>query len=177
MRYLLPANISTSLGAGFSTRTLESHLTTMLSHPLAEVRLIAKSMREEAKQLSPGLLKHVGISDYEITRRTKVEIFADHYRQQKERETLPFFQAITDEKRVHLIFEGDLDNRICASLLFEASRSTGPSFAECMAQVEQMSGVEKDALMASALADRGPHDRMPRALQHSSIMFEYLIDF
>jgi hypothetical protein len=43
--------------------------------------------------------------------------------------------------------------------------------------VEEMDNSDKDVLMRLYLQDRGEHDRMPRALQHSTVMFEYLVDF
>lgn len=73
MRYVLPVNVCTSLGASFATRTLEVHLSYMLSHPLEEIRILAKSMHEEALKLSPGLLKHVEENAYEVARRKKVD--------------------------------------------------------------------------------------------------------
>ena len=73
MRYVLPVNVCTSLGCSFATRTLEVHLSYMLSHPLEEIRILAKSMHEEALKLSPGLLKHVEENPYELERRKRVD--------------------------------------------------------------------------------------------------------
>ncbi|MDD3302025.1 MAG: FAD-dependent thymidylate synthase [Candidatus Gracilibacteria bacterium] len=179
VRYLLPSNVSTSLGASFSTRTLESHLTYMLSHPLLEVRTIAETMHTEALKLSPGLLKHVGVSEYELKKRQNLDRYTKElFRTIFEKEdNIEFFKGIDDKDRVDLVFEGDLDNQICASLLFENSRSKGLSYNECLDIVLEMDKNEKEYIMKLALGDRGSHDRMPRALQHSSVMFEFLIDF
>ena len=40
-----------------------------------------------------------------------------------------------------------------------------------------MSEEEKEDLMNDCLWDRGQFDRMPRALQHTSVMVEFLVDF
>lgn len=177
-RYLLPSNVITSLWASFSTRTLETHLSFMLSHPLKEVQLIAKAMHEEALKLSPGLLKHVSESKYEISSREKVQNYIrDLIPQDEDEEEIGLFQWIEDKDRVNIIFEWDLDLMICASLLFENSREYGLSYDECMEIVEEMDNSDKQVLMQLAFWERKEHDRMPRALQHSTILFEYLVDF
>lgn len=178
LRYLLPSNVSTSLWASFSTRTLESHLSFMLSHPLEEVRLIAKWMHEEALKLSPWLLKHVAICEFDIKRREKIENYiSDLLWEDDENEEIWLYQGIEDEDRVNIIFEWDLDNHICASIIFENGRKEGISYDEALELVEEMDNSDKEVLMKLYLEDRWSHDRMPRALQHSSIMFEYLVDF
>jgi len=75
LRYLLPSNVATSLGASFSTRTLESHLSYMLAHPLQEVRMIAEAMHKEALLLSPGLLSRVAPVKYDEIRRKKINSY------------------------------------------------------------------------------------------------------
>lgn len=179
IRYLLPANVATSLGASFSTRTLESHLSFMLSHPLEEVRTIAKNMHSEAMQLSPWLLSRVAVNEYEVTRRQKLENYVSELlgEDEENEDEIGLFQGIEDSDRVNIIFEWDLDDHICASILFDAARKDGLSYDECMDAVNEMDNSDKDVLMKLALWDRGPYDRMPKALQHSSVMFEYLVDF
>lgn len=179
IRYMLPANISTSLWASFSTRTLETHLTYMLSYPLEEVKLVAKSMHEEALKLSPWLLKHVWVSEYDLTRREKIEKYTDElFKALVDKENKDdFYQGIIDEERVNIVFEWDLDSHICTSILFENARKEWLSYDECMDLVIDMEDTEKDYLMKLYLWDRGTHDRMPRALQHSSLMFDFILDF
>jgi hypothetical protein len=36
---------------------------------------------------------------------------------------------------------------------------------------------KKEEIMKAALGDRGPFDRMPRALQHTTLLMEFLMDF
>lgn len=179
IRFLLPSNISTSLWASFSTRTLETHLSYMMSYPLEEVRFVAKSMHEEALKLSPGLLRHVWVSDYDLTRREKLDKYTEElFKALVEKdEEKDFYQGIKDEERVNLVYEWDLDNHICASILFENARKESLSYDECMDLVIDMDDSEKEYIMKLYFWDRWNHDRMPRALQHSSVMFEFLLDF
>lgn len=180
IRYLLPANVSTSLWASFSTRTLETHLNFMLSYPLEEVKMIAKNMYSEALKLSPWLLSRVWINEYEVNRREKLEKYVDELlwnEQKDEDEEIWLFQWIEDSDRVNIIFEWDLDDHICASILFESGRKDGISYDECMDVVNEMDNSDKDVLMKLSFWERWAFDRMPKALQHSTVMFEYLVDF
>jgi len=174
-RYLLPSTTATKLGCTFQTRTLESHLTWMLSHPLAESRQIAQAIYNEAVQITPWLLKHVAKNDFEIERTKDLLDYVDWMFAQEE---LPeISKGISDNERVQLIFDWNLDDNILASILFESSRKYGKSFTECLKIVEQMNLPQKEELMAKAISKRGKFDRMPRALQHSSVMVEFLLDF
>lgn len=180
VRYLLPSNVSTSLWASFSTRTLESHLSWMMSHPLEEVKIVAKSMHEEALKLSPWLLRHVWFSEYEVSRREKLTNYVEELlwsNELQEEDEVWLYQWIDDKDRVNIIFEWDLDDHICASILFETSRKEWLSYDECMDIVNDMDNSDKNVLMKLSFWDRGDYDRMPRALQHSSVMFEFLVDF
>lgn len=176
-RYILPSNITTSLWASFSTRTLESHLSYMLSHPLEEVRFIATNMHKEALKLSAWLLSHVKINDYEITKRTKISDYINWFIEEENEDEIWLFTWIEDSDRVKIIYEWDLDDNICASIIFENARSHWLSYDECLEIVEEMDNSDKDVIMRLYLWDRWEHDRMPRALQHSSIMMEFLVDF
>ncbi len=179
LRYLLPTNVSTSLWASFSTRTLESHLSYMLAHPLHEVRCIAENMHTEALKLSPWLLRHVAPSQYDLKRREKIENYVHDllWEDKTDEEEIWLYQWIEDTDRVNIVFEGDLDAHICASILYETARQQGISYDEALEIAEEMDNSDKDVLMRLYLQDRGEHDRMPRALQHSTVMFEYLVDF
>lgn len=178
LRYLLPSNVATSLWASFSTRTLESHLSYMLAYPLEEVRMVASAMHTEALKLSPGLLSRVAPLEYDITRRKKINSYLkDFFKMTSNDDETWYYKGISDKERVNLVFEWDLDWHILASILFENSRAQGFSYEECMDMIEEMDNMTKQEIMSSYLVDRWQFDRMPRALQHSTIMMEYLVDF
>ena len=176
MRYTLPCNVSTSLWASFSARTLETHLSYMLSHALEEVRIVAKSILQEALQLSPWLLSHVEENLYEITRRAKVDQEVDGLIKSYPIEN-KIYTGIPREERFNIISEWNLDNNILASILFDSWGEEGLSYAQSLDIVEHMEENQKQKLMEAALADRGKFDRMPRALQHATLMVEFLMDF
>lgn len=175
-RYLLPSGTATKLWCSFQTRTLESHISFMLSHPLEEARIIWKSIWEEAKKISPGLLNHVAENNFDIERYSDLSNWADNYFKNKEIHT-PIYKWTSEDDRLNIVNIWNLDDNILASILFESARKYWLSFSECLENVEKMSKVEKENLMETALWKRWKFDRMPRALQHTSVFAEFLLDF
>lgn len=175
-RYLLPSATATKLGCSFQTRTLESHLSWMLSHPLEEARLIAKSIWEEAVKISPGLLSHVEENQYEITRQKDLEAWSDSLFEWKNLEQKEY-KWISDDDRIKLISVGNLDDNILESVLFESSRKFWISYTECQEEIKNLTQEKKEELMETALAKRWEFDRMPRSFQHTSVFVEFLMDF
>lgn len=175
MRYVLPCNVSTSLWASYSARTLETHLSYMLSHPLEEVRILAKSMLDESLQLSPWLLSHVEENAYEITRRKNLDeamkTIVTDFSENK------IYQGISRKERFTILASWNLDDSILASIVFDASWEQGVSYEQSLEIVKKMTTEQKEKLMEVSLADRGKFDRMPRALQHSTFMVEFIMDF
>jgi len=168
-RYLLPVNSTTSLWATFSARTLETHLSYMLSHPLAEVRDTAKQMWQEALKLSPWLLKHIWENDFEIKRRQRMSEF-----QTREIQFVEIYQWISDTERVNLINVSDLDNELIASILYEIWEY---SYDEALLIAKASTEKYKLFLLDEYLKYRWKYDSMPRTFVHWTVMFEYLLDF
>lgn len=150
----------------------------MLSHPSSEVRLIAESMHTEALKISPWLLRHVWVNEYKLDRREKVNKYVwEMLKQIAPIDKEWFFTWINDEDRVNIIFEWDLDTHILASIIFESGRVEWISYDEALEIVENMETSEKEYVMELALWSRWKFDRMPRPLQHSTILVEFLVDF
>jgi len=176
-RYLLPSGIRTCLGASFSTRTCESHISEMLSSSNEEARLVAQSMFEEALKISPGLLSHVGKSNYLVEKRDKVLEVVNDVFYKKDLKNQEIYKGLDNAQRAKLISTDDIDNIIVASIMFEYSRQKGVSYFDCINRAEVMSIDTKRNIMEAELGLRGQFDRFPRSIQHGRIMFEFLTDF
>ncbi len=175
VRYLLPVNIATSLWASFSTRILETHLSYMLSHPLEEIRTIAQTMHQEALKITPWLLKHVSENQYQKTKRQKTSNTVSNIKEIQKYE--PTIQKwLSENQRVNIIFDWDLDTHITASIIFY-NNTKWLSYKKSLQIAQDMNNSEKEDIMKAELKDRWKYDRMPRSIQHSSIMFEYKLDF
>lgn len=175
VRYLLPSGTSTSLGASFSARICESHLSEMLSHPIEEVRLVAKSMHTEALKVSPGLLSRVGVNQYLKTRREQSNALANEIFYKKEFGEI--IRGIEDNQRVKLIGGKNIDELVIASILFEHGRAKGVSFQDCLNRANHIPQSVKEKIIETEIGGRGQFDRMPRTLQHGSVIFEFICDF
>lgn len=174
-RYLLPTATATKLWCSFQTRTLESHLSWMLSHPLEEARVVAKSIWEEALKVSPGLLSHVWENEYEKWIYADLANVADTITDKVDW-VWKIEKWISNERRVSVISCPDLDSEIATSLLFESSRKSGMSYKECKDLINEKPEL-KEKIIDAALAKRWRFDRMPRALQHCTVMTEFFMDF
>jgi thymidylate synthase ThyX len=175
MRYLLPSSITTSLGASLSSRIAEMHISEMLSHPLEEVREIAQAMHEEGLKVTPGLLSHVSENDYLQNKRASGQKLIEELLKDQELPTMR--QGLEDSERVKIIEAEEIEEKIMASIIFENGRTKGVSYSECLARAQSSDDQTKAKIIASELAGRGRFDRMPRSLQHGSIMIELLTDF
>lgn len=174
VRYLLPTGVATSLGCGFSARTAESHISEMLSHPLEEVRLVAKSMQQEAIKVSPGLLTHVKECEYLNIKRDKTLKLTEDIFEKSNLDEI--HKGIEDCNRVKLVSSDNIDNIIVASILYENARRKGVSFLDCQNRAEYMGNHLKEKIIAAELEDRGSFDRMSRTIIHGKIIFEFLTD-
>ncbi|MBR9676144.1 FAD-dependent thymidylate synthase [Candidatus Woesearchaeota archaeon] len=175
LRYLLPTGVATSLGTTLSARTAESHISEMLTSEHEETRQVAKAMHEEGLKISPGLLSRIGVIDYHKLKRedtTKIvgEVFKDVSNDE-------IIRGPREEQRVKLLLENDMDATIVASILFEYAKQKGISFNDCYKKAKDMGDEEKLGVLEAELSSRGTFDRMPRALQHGTVLFEFLVDF
>jgi hypothetical protein len=175
LRYLLPTSITTAVGSTLSTRTLENHLSQMMSHPLAEVRMIAKSMHEEALKITPGLLKFVAPDEYETSRRIAGESMTKSLLGNV---PIPFYRGISDTERVKIIkVDEDLDDTILACYLFSHGENLSVSYSQCLKTISSLSLSGKRTLMRELLGERGRYNRFPREVQHGNMLVEFTCDF
>ena len=120
-------------------------------------------------------LAFLGENAYEKTRREKVDQQIDVLFPVKFDDSL--YQGIANEKKYKIICHENLDDHILASILFEEGGKTGFSYTQALDLVQKMTNDKKEEIMKAALGDRGPFDRMPRALQHTTLLMEFFMDF
>ena len=73
IRYFLPNTMLTSLGVVWPTREAERHISRLLSDSSQELRSIGKALLEEGKKVTPGLLSHVAVNEYQIQQREDIQ--------------------------------------------------------------------------------------------------------
>lgn len=166
LRYLLPAGTLTNLGMTINGRALEHLLTKMLSHPLPEVRELGTTIRREALQIMPTLLKYAQYNTYmaetEAAMRAAVA-------------SLPSEPASRETASVALLrAPEEAETQLVAAILFGYSRH---SWSQVLAHARALSEPHKAQIIETYLERRGPYDPPLRALEHLTYTFELCVDY
>lgn len=170
-RYLLTPAIYTKWGMVCDARTLCDIVTELQSHPLSEFRTVGERLEAATKGVLPTLLAHA-----------KPNPFLQH-----QHGTLPELAAsfglrpaaaVRGAARGHvelLRHDRDLDTRLLASLLYEASQQP---FEAIAARIRTLTDGQRLELLQQVMARRGPHDPWPAGLEGGDpFEFEVLLDF
>jgi thymidylate synthase ThyX len=203
-RGLLPLATITSLGQVVSARVLERQISRLLSDPLPEVREVGERLRQacrepatqplatppylngaasaddvptapamhappaDAVRAAPTLVKYAAVNRYQIETRTSMAWLA--------RELLG---AIGTPDRSHTVELGDPvppEDEAVASLLYRYDPA-GHSYRQVQAVARALPAERKQAILDLAVAQRGPHDDLPRELQVGyAFAFDLLLD-
>ena len=171
-RYLLTPAIDTKWGMVADARTMSDIITELLSHPLAEFRTVGERMREQAQQQLPTLLAHARENKFLRGQHDGLPQFAAE---------LPLTAPAKAKNgaaqgSVDLLqHDQDLDNRLLASLLYEASDRP---FQELRDACGTMPMDRKKDLLDRVMEQRSKHDAWPSGLEGAMpFEFEVLLDF
>jgi thymidylate synthase ThyX len=171
-RYLLTPAILTKWGMVVDARTLGDVVTELVSHPLAEFRLVGERMRQQAEHVLPTLLRHARPNAF---LQAQHDVLAAIAREFSAGTTPPAVRGPAHGRTDLLAHDPQLDDRLLASLAYEPSRQP---FAALLAHVRTLTGGQRLDLLQRLMAARGPHDPWPQALEGASpFEFEVLLDF
>lgn len=169
LKYLIPINTKTKLCINIFNNKIENFLNFLLNHKLEELKEIWEKILEQVKNNNGIEIKNIKISD---KRDVKFQNYIEDLTFIEESEDeVWLFEWIEDEDRVNIIFEWDLEEYICASIIFENSKKDWISYDEALEIVSEMDNSDKEVLMKLYF------DEKENNLNHSSVMFEYLVDF
>lgn len=175
-------------------KNLSEELLELYDFGLSEIRkaVAQKSVLNEAYLEDELLQEPVGVAKYAIpnylsTDRednkirlknySQIEDFAKEFVESTMWEEEGYYKWISDREKVTVIFEGDFDNHVIASILFEASRDSWLSYEEWLTIADEMEWEEKTHIMKLAFAKNESEEACENLLKHSSFMVEYLIDW
>jgi thymidylate synthase ThyX len=180
-RYLLPLAANTSLGQIVNARTLETQVSRLLSHPLAEIRALGEALREAAAgdawqpqaepgaravRVAPTLVKYAVPNRYLIeTRKLMAECAA----------SVMAGAAVAPAPVVDLIEESDsLEIDLTASLLYSASQYP---YRQLRDHVAALSENRREEIIDLGLRERGRHDELLREFGVGQrLRFDILMD-
>lgn len=168
-RYLLTPAIHTKWGMVADARTLSDVITELLSHPLAEFRLVGERIKEQAETQLPTLLAHAGANDYLTEQYSKIREVAAAFQNPApvDGEGSPGIEL--------LAYDPDLDAKILASAIYEQSAAP---YSKLLADCKQMSAADRKAMMDEILDSRGKRDALPFGTEGAQPFdFELLVDF
>jgi thymidylate synthase ThyX len=180
-RYLLPLAANTSLGQIVNARTLETQVSRLLSHPLAEIRALGEALRDAASgdawqpqaeagaravRVAPTLVKYAVPNPYLMETRTLMaECVA----------SVMNGAAIAPAPVVDLIEDSDtLEVDLAVSLLYSASHYP---YRQLRDHVDALSENRREEIIDLGLRERGRHDELLREFGVGQrLRFDLLMD-
>ncbi len=173
-RYLLTPALFTKFGMVADARTLSDTCRRLLSHPLAEFRLVGRRIREEAEKELPTLLAHAREDPYRARGQLESRTLAAALGAAPEPAPGDEIPEADNEVRL-LAAPDDLDARLLASALHEAGTA---SFESALEAARALPETERARLFERLLGPRGPRDAVPEGFEGGGHLdFELLIDF
>ena len=170
-RYLLTPAIFTKWGMVVDARTLSDVVTELRSHPLAEFRTVGERMQRQAEHVLPTLLQHARPNPFLLAQHASAPELAHELGVDEAAARCGPATGTTQLLR----HDRDLDDRLLASLLYEASQQP---FEAIVARVRSLTDGQRHELLGRAMAARGPHDAWPAALEGGDpFEFETELDF
>lgn len=170
-RYLLTPAIHTKWGMIADARTIADVVTTLLSHELAEFRIVGQRIREEAEKEFPTLLTYASKNDYLAETPALLKELVDELALDR-----PASVHGASEISVSLLSSPkELEVRLLAGLLFEQA---DVPLASLESRIRNLDDAARGALFERALASRGKRDPMPEGFEGAGMLdFEAIVDF
>ena len=169
-RFVLPASTLTNVGVTMNTRSLEHAVRKLLSSDLQEERELGEELKEQAKTITPTLVRYADRNEYIVRSR---EALRAQSAALQPAPSQPAAGPRSVEARL-VDFLRDAEDRIAAALLY---RNAQEPYDVVRRRAEGLSDGEREAVIAAALDSLGPHDSTVRELEQVEYTFEYLMDY
>ena len=169
-RFVLPASALTNVGVTMNTRTLEHAVRKLLSSALQEERELGEELKEQAKTITPTLVRYAERNDYLELSRAALE---------EQTATLLPSPPITDAGArsvdARLVdYDVDAQTRLVTALLY---RNAHQPYDDVWKRAKALSLEQQESVLTAALGTLGPHDATVRELEQVEYTFEYLMDY
>jgi len=169
-RYLLPQNVTTSLGMTLTTRRFQDMLTEWQSSYLQEMRLLGRAAQIEAAKVSPILMKYGGRSSYF---EQMPEIRRENFRDLIGKDDL--WQGRTKLESRLIEHTSDIEDLVLASILFHGSNGE-VSLQKIREEVEKMSMEKRRRIAESYVQEKGLNDLFSKHAEIGTFTFERVYD-
>lgn len=160
-RFLLPAASLANLGMTANARVIEHLVSKMLSHPLAEVRMVGNEIKTAAQSEAPTLVKYANRVEY-------IEQLPARLHQER----AAYYPPSGDWCRL-VEYDRTGEDKILASVLFRYGLE---SFDTCLDTVSDLTEDEKKELAEKAFSGMARFDWPLRETEHTSYTFDLMMD-
>ncbi len=170
-RYLLPQNMTTSLGVTLNTRRFQDVLTEWQSSHLWEMRMVGRAAQIESMKISPELMKHGNPSPYFMNLRGNLDgVFAKYAGRNTDFEYTNEYVS-----SVLIAHTQELEDFVLASILLNGSDGSRSLF-ELKDIVKRLGADERREIAEAAAKGKGEHDIFSKSLEIGSLTFERVYD-
>ena len=162
-RGVLPAATLTNVGVTANARTLEHAVSKLMSSTLAETRELGSEIRDQARLITPTLLKYADEKEYLRERTIDYPYQTSHS------------QPAGPPPKARIVESDDSpEKKLAAAILYHSSRTDYPE-ARARAETARIRGLTQ--IIRQALDGMGPHDALPREFESISYTFEFCMDY
>jgi len=161
-RFLLPAAALANVGMTANARVIENTVRKMLSHELAEVRVIGAKVKEVSKAETPTLVKYADAVPY------LTETIKDLENRQSS-----IVNRRSNEWCALIDHDKDGEVKVLAAALYRFGEM---SYADALAYVKALPANELDALAESLLGRLSKYDVPLRELEYCTYTFDLVMD-
>ena len=169
-RAVLPAATLTNVGVTANARTLEHAISKLLSGSLEEEKLLGMDVREQARRITPTLIKYADRNEYiAAAPSTRKELAAETGVSGEVEST---GNSAPQARLVH--WDQDAEVKLAAALVYGG---TNLPYDDVLRKVNELSTEARREYIDRCVSGIGPHDAAPREFELVDYTFEYLMDY
>ena len=169
-RAVLPAATLTNVGVTANARTLEHAISKLLSGGLEEEKLLGMDVREQARRITPTLIKYADQNEYLATAPSIRRELAAEAGASGGVESIGYAAP-----HVHLLhWDQDAEAKLVAALVYGGANLP---YDEVLRKVNELSTEARREYIDRCVSGIGPHDAAPREFELVDYTFEYLMDY
>ena len=171
-RAVLPAATLTNVGVTANARTLEHAISKLLSSGLQEENELGAEVREQARNITPTLIKYAERNEYLAGAAARLSEIESIRAETSSPSSTAGGDAGPQARLVN--WDPEAEDKLVAALLYAGSHR---SYEEIRSAVGELGPEEREGIVSRALESRGPHDAPPREFEAVDYTFEYLMDY
>ena len=174
-RAVLPAATMTNVGVTANARALEHAISKLLSARLLEEHQLGHEIREQARLITPTLIKYAEKNDFlarasyrqrEMVSRVGIEDPSANANGSLTKNRAPEVRLVD--------YDDQATEKLATVLLYGGSHLT---YDEVWQRVQELSEDARQEIIDESLSGLGPHDAPARELEVIDYTFEYLMDY